>query len=89
MQNCVRTLQCILATDSIKDELVKSGHLSNEDVLYSTKLWHKQTLMDWLLCTANQLGQNLLADKILSLTKFSTAKVLCYKTFPMIMWEYN
>ena len=20
---------------------------------------------------------------------FSTAKVLCYKIFPMIMWEYN
>ena len=49
-----------------KDELVKSGHLSNEDVLYRTKLWHKETLMDWLLCTANQLAQKLLADKILS-----------------------
>ena len=36
-------MHIILATDSIKDELVKSGHLSNEDVLYSTKLWHKQT----------------------------------------------
>ena len=31
----------ILATDGIKDELVKSGHLSNEDVPISTKLWQK------------------------------------------------